>query len=144
MDYQLLKEIIEYAIFGILLFMSLISLAFSIERFIFFTNVNITNFAKKTKLELELGRRLQTIATIGSNAPYVGLLGTVLGIMMTFLSIGESGIENTRSLMEGLALALQATALGLVVAIPSIVFYNYLTRKADTIILEWEIVNEEE
>ena len=143
MDYQVLKEVIEYAVFGILLFMSLLSVSFAIERFVYYTNVNLNSFSSKRRLEIELSKRLSTIATIGSNAPYIGLLGTVLGIMMTFLSIGESGIENTKSLMEGLALALKATALGLVVAIPSIIFYNYLTRKAEVLITEWEIVNEE-
>lgn len=143
MNYGLLKEIIEYAVFGVLLFMSLLSVGFAIERFIYYTNINLKRFNSKRRLELELSKRLSTIATIGSNAPYIGLLGTVLGIMMTFLSIGESGIENTKSLMEGLALALKATALGLVVAIPSIIFYNYLTRKAEMLIIEWEIINEE-
>lgn len=143
MNYGLLKEIIEYAVFGVLLFMSLLSVGFAIERFIYYTNINLKRFNSKRRLELELSKRLSTIATIGSNAPYIGLLGTVLGIMMTFLSIGESGIENTKSLMEGLALALKATALGLVVAIPSIIFYNYLTRKAEVLIIEWEIINEE-
>lgn len=143
MDYQVLKEVIEYAVFGILLFMSLLSVSFAIERFVYYTNINLNSFTSKRRLEIELSRRLSTIATIGSNAPYIGLLGTVLGIMMTFLSIGESGIENTKSLMEGLALALKATALGLVVAIPSIIFYNYLTRKAEVLITEWEIINEE-
>lgn len=143
MDYGTIKDTVEYAIFGILLFMSFISVSFAVERYIYYTNVNIENFKSKKTLEIRLSERLSAIATIGSNAPYVGLLGTVLGIMMTFLSIGESGIENTKTLMEGLALALKATALGLIVAIPSIVFYNFLTRKAEVILTKWEILHEE-
>jgi biopolymer transport protein ExbB len=139
LDYILLKNIVEYAVFGILIFMSFISVSFAIERFIYYTNLDIKSIDNKKRLEILLGKRLSTIATIGSNAPYVGLLGTVLGIMMTFLSIGESGIENTKSLMEGLALALQATALGLVVAIPSIIFYNYLAAKAEVLLNLWDI-----
>ena len=73
--------------------------------------------------------KLHIIATIGSNAPYIGLLGTVLGIMLTFYTIGKEGLIDTSKIMTGLALALKATAIGLVVAIPSITFYNFLLRQ---------------
>ena len=81
---------------------------------------------------------MAVIATIGSNAPYIGLLGTVLGIMLTFVTIGKEGYVDATRIMVGLALALKATAIGLVVAIPSIVFYNYLTRKVKVALLEWD------
>ena len=87
---------------------------------------------------LHLTRRLHLIATIGSNAPYIGLLGTVLGIMLTFYQMGETGIVDTSSIMTGLALALKATAAGLVVAIPAITAYNLLLRKAKEQMLRWE------
>jgi biopolymer transport protein ExbB len=90
-------------------------------------------------LELELTKKLHIIATIGSNAPYIGLLGTVLGIMITFQTMGTEGFMDTSKIMVGLALALKATAAGLFVAIPSIVFYNVLVRRAKVLIMQWEI-----
>jgi biopolymer transport protein ExbB len=81
------------------------------------------------------------IASIGSNAPYLGLLGTVLGIMLTFYSMGSEGFMDTGKIMTGLALALKATAVGLVVAIPSVALYNLLLRRVKVFILRWEIMN---
>ena len=99
-------------------------------------------YDNKTELEIELSKNLTLIATIGSNAPYVGLLGTVFGIIMTFVQIGQSGMVDTTSIMTGLALALQATAGGLLVAIPSIIFYNLLMRKSEVLVAKWEILQE--
>jgi biopolymer transport protein ExbB len=78
------------------------------------------------------------ISSIGSNAPYVGLLGTVLGILLTFYDIGLHGSIDTNAIMLGLALALKATALGLVVAIPAILIYNGLLRKTDVLTARWK------
>ena len=83
--------------------------------------------------------KLHLIATIGSNAPYIGLLGTVLGIMLTFYTMGSAGFMDTGKIMIGLALALKVTAVGLLVAIPSVACYNLLLRKAKVLILQWEI-----
>lgn len=93
-------------------------------------------------MEHELTRGLHLIATIGSNAPYIGLLGTVLGIMFTFYTMGTEGFLDTGKIMIGLSLALKATAAGLLVAIPSIVFYNLLLRKVKGILLTWEVEHE--
>jgi biopolymer transport protein ExbB len=71
----------------------------------------------------------------------VGLLGTVLGIMLTFYTMGREGFMDTNKIMVGLALALKATAVGLLVAIPSIVLYNVLLRKVKVLIAQWEIGN---
>ena len=76
---------------------------------------------------------MTTIFIIYSNAPYVGLLGTVLGIMITFYEMGQSGGLNAKDIMVGMSLALKATALGLVVAIPALIAYNGLTRKISVI-----------
>jgi biopolymer transport protein ExbB len=81
----------------------------------------------------------QYIAAIGSNAPYIGLLGTVLGIMLTFYTIGQEGFMDTGKIMVGLALALKATAVGLLVAIPAVSLYNFLLRKVKVLLLRWEI-----
>ena len=88
-----------------------------------------------------LTSRLHIIATVGSNAPYIGLLGTVLGIMLTFYTLGN-GFMDTGKIMVGLALALKATAVGLLVAIPSVVLYNFLLRKVKRLLLEWDIRHE--
>jgi biopolymer transport protein ExbB len=65
------------------------------------------------------------------------LLGTVLGILIAFFDMGQSGTIDTTTIMLGLALALKATALGLIVAIPSVVFYNALLRRVDVLKVRW-------
>jgi biopolymer transport protein ExbB len=59
--------------------------------------------------------------------------------MLTFYTIGRDGLQDTSQIMVGLALALKATAIGLVVAIPSIVFYNLLLRKVKVLLIRWDI-----
>lgn len=139
---QWLAYLVDYGIIGLLAVMSFISLAVFIERCIFFRRLDISSYADDRKLlEIDITRRMSIIATIGSNAPYVGLLGTVLGIMLTFSTIGSQGFVDATGVMFGLALALKATAIGLVVAIPSIVFYNYLVRKVKVALLQWDAVH---
>lgn len=130
---------VDYGIFGFLVFLSLLVIAIGIERLWFYSIIRLDDYEDRRELELDLHKRLTLVATIGSNAPYVGLLGTVIGIMLTFTSIGANTMLDTRGIMVGLAMALRATALGLVVAIPSIVFYNLLLRKAEVILTNWDI-----
>jgi biopolymer transport protein ExbB len=134
-----LKEAIDYGIIGILLSMSLVAVAVAVERAVAYRGVRIADFDDPKALELDLTKKLHIIATIGSNAPYIGLLGTVLGIMLTFQTMGLEGVMDTGKIMVGLALALKATAAGLVVAIPSVVLYNFLLRRVKVLIMEWEI-----
>jgi len=134
-----LKISIDYGIIGLLIVMSFIAVSIAVERFLFYKKVNIDNYSDKRMLELELTDRIHLIATIGSNAPYIGLLGTVLGIMLTFYTMGQSGFMDTGKIMVGLALALKVTAVGLLVAIPSIVLYNLLLRKIKVMITAWEV-----
>lgn len=136
------EQIVDYGIIGILIVMSIVSLWLFIERLMTYGNIRIADYDNKEELELDLGNNVTTIATIGSNAPYVGLLGTVLGIMITFYSLGDVGAVDPKKIMTGLALALKATAMGLVVAIPSIVFYNILLRKMERILTMWDIGNQ--
>lgn len=143
MEINQLKELIDYGTLGILGIMGFIALLFSLERIFTYRNLDVSLYGSKKKLEIILSKNLTAIATIGSNAPYVGLLGTVGGIMITFYGIGQDGLSETKDIMIGLALALKATALGLVVAIPSMVFYNLLVRKAEVLETEWEIAQEE-
>jgi biopolymer transport protein ExbB len=139
---ELTKLFVDYGIIGFLIFMSIVSLSIAIERFLTYRKIKIGDFAVKKSLELVLTRKIHIIATIGSNAPYIGLLGTVLGIMFTFYNIGEEGYMETGKIMIGLALALKATAIGLLVAIPSVAFYNFILRKAKVLLMEWEIEND--
>ncbi len=135
------EQALDYGVIGILVVMSVVSLWFFIERLMTYGSIRLSDYESKEELELDLGNNVSTIATIGSNAPYVGLLGTVLGIMITFYALGDAGAVDPKKIMTGLALAPKATAMGLVVAIPSIVFYNILLRKMEKIITRWEIQN---
>ncbi len=134
-----LKAVVDYGIIGLLVLMSITAVAITLERWSVLRRVRVSEYTDKRELELIITRKLHLIATIGSNAPYIGLLGTVLGIMLTFYTMGEHGLMDSTKIMTGLALALKATAMGLVVAIPSIVFYNVLLRKVKVILLQWDI-----
>ncbi len=136
---QWLVYVVDYGIIGLLAVMSFFSVAFFIERYLFFKRLDLARYGHNRRLlEIEITKRMSVIATIGSNAPYVGLLGTVLGIMVTFATIASHGYVDATGVMLGLALALKATAIGLIVAIPSIVFHNYLVRKVKIALLEWD------
>ncbi len=138
---HLLKELVEYGIIGLLLLLSFFAVAIAIERWSFYRKVEVERFKTKQELEMELTKGLTFIASVASNAPYIGLLGTVLGIMLTFYTIGQEGFVDTKKVMVGLALALKATAVGLLVAIPSSVLYNLLLKKVKNLLLLWEVKN---
>jgi len=138
---HLLKEIVDYGIIGLLLLLSFFAIAIALERWSFYRKVEVESFKTKQELEMELTKGLTFIASVASNAPYIGLLGTVLGIMLTFYTIGQEGFVDTKKVMVGLALALKATAVGLLVAIPSSVLYNLLLKKVKNLLLLWEIKN---
>jgi biopolymer transport protein ExbB len=75
-----------------------------------------------------MSRGTSLLATIGATAPFVGLFGTVWGIMNAFIGISESHTTNLAVVAPGIAEALLATAMGLVAAIPAVVIYNHLAR----------------
>jgi TolQ protein len=79
--------------------------------------------------KLEIGTNI--LAIIGSNAPFIGLFGTVWGIMNSFQNIADSGNTSLAIVAPGIAEALFATALGLAVAIPAVIFYNILNKRID-------------
>ncbi|RUM99159.1 tonB-system energizer ExbB [Pseudaminobacter arsenicus] len=85
-----------------------------------------------SRIEAQAGRRMArstgVLATIGSTAPFVGLFGTVWGIMNAFIGISEAQTTNLAVVAPGIAEALLATALGLVAAIPAVVIYNVFAR----------------
>lgn len=126
---EILKETIDYVIFGILGIMGFIALWLTIERVIFFSKVKLSDYPTQESFDDSITKNLTTLYIIYSNAPYVGLLGTVIGIMITFYDMGLSGNIDTKEIMTGLSLALKATALGLAVAIPTLIAYNALYRK---------------
>lgn len=123
------KSIIEYAMLGLLLVLSMLALAVALERWRYYRALDVSQFQSRAKLQKQLTQRLTIISTIASNAPYIGLLGTVFGIMLTFQTLGQSGNIDVKSIMTGLALALKATALGIGVAIPCVFLSNFLTRQ---------------
>ena len=85
------------------------------------------------RLEAATGRRMLkgtgVLATIGATAPFVGLFGTVWGIMNSFIGISKSQTTNLAVVAPGIAEALLATALGLAAAIPAVVIYNHFSRR---------------
>lgn len=77
----------------------------------------------------QIARGTGLLATIGATAPFVGLFGTVWGIMNAFIGISQAHTTNLAVVAPGIAEALLATALGLIAAIPAVVIYNHLTRQ---------------
>lgn len=136
-----IKETVEYGIIGVLAVLSIIAMAVAVERFLLFRAIKIERYQDRKVLELDLTKKLHILAVIGSNAPYIGLLGTVLGIMLTFYTMGREGMMDTGKIMVGLALAMKATAVGLVVAIPSVSLYNFALRRVKVLLMEWDIHN---
>jgi len=141
MRVEWLSGIIDYGIIGMLVVLSILIVAISLERYALYRKVSIAAFEDIKSLELTLTRKLPVIAMVGTNAPYLGLLGTVLGIMLTFFNMGQDAALDTGRIMTGLALALKATAVGLVVALVAVVLYNALWSKVKVLMLEWEIGN---
>ncbi len=138
-----MKIIIDYGVIGLLMLLGFITIFFGIERILYYRGINISEYSSRTALELDLSRNLSTVATIGSNAPYVGLLGTVIAIILTFYVIGDAGNNiDTGAIMKNLALALKATAAGLAVAIPATVIYNILSNQVDILLAKWDILKE--
>lgn len=140
--FQFLQSYIDYIILGLLAFMSIVLVWKIIERLMFYKQVNVQQYDTQEELEIDLTRNLTTISTIGANAPYIGLLGTVIGILLTFYQLGHSGGDiDAASIMVHLSLALKATAAGILVAIPAMMFYSGFNRKVDENKLKWQALN---
>ena len=143
MNIELLSQIVDYGVLGLLAFMSFLTLFFWIERLLFYRNVNVEEYKTQEELEMKITNNLTIISSFGANAPYIGLLGTVLGIIITFYTMGQTADMDVKIIMTSLALALKATAMGLIVAIPAIFFYNHLNRKVEVLLNKW-IINQKE
>ncbi len=133
-----LKNAVDYGVIGLLLALSVWSAAVAIERWLYYRRVDVGRFRDQHQLEIALTRRLVVIGTVAANAPYIGLLGTVLGIMLTFHTMGTSGTMAVTTIMIGLSLALKATAVGLLVAIPCVVLNNALRRRASELMTQYK------
>ncbi len=86
---------------------------------------------------------LSVLATVGSTTPFIGLFGTVWGIMNSFIEIAEQQSTNLAVVAPGIAEALLATGLGLLAAIPAVIFYNKLSADADRIVANYEAFADE-
>jgi biopolymer transport protein ExbB len=85
-----------------------------------------------------LDRGLNIIGSVGANAPFVGLLGTVLGIVRAFSDLAVGSAEGSAAVMAGISEALVATAIGLLVAIPAVILYNWLSRRNESLMRRLE------
>jgi biopolymer transport protein TolQ len=98
-------------------------------------------------VQTEEGHRLQRglsfLATVGSSAPFIGLFGTVVGIMNSFNDIGQTGSANLAVVAPGIAEALVATAVGLFAAIPAVIGYNYMSARLERLLERLEAFRSE-
>jgi len=109
-------------------------------------DINSAERAVERNMLLEvtnLRRGLAVLATVGATAPFVGLLGTTIGIVNSFTSMSASGSGGLGSISAGIAEALISTAFGLLVAIPAVWAYNYFTTKIDNLTAEMTYVSKE-
>jgi biopolymer transport protein ExbB len=135
---DIIRTYLDFAVIGVLGTMSFVMVWCVVERYLYYRRVRLQDFDHQEELEVALTRNLTLVSTIGANAPYIGLLGTVLGILITFHDLGRAGGNiDAGVVMLGLALALKATALGLLVAIPSVWFYNALLRRVEVLLVKW-------
>ncbi|HEU4500877.1 MAG TPA: TonB-system energizer ExbB [Nitrospira sp.] len=129
-----LKHAVDFGVIGLLLVLSVWCIAVAVERWMFYRRIDLKQFPSQQIAEIALTKRLVVIGTVAANAPYIGLLGTVLGIMLTFHTMGTSGQMAVSTIMIGLSLALKATAVGLLVAIPCVVMNNILRRRVSELL----------
>ncbi|HXX75534.1 MAG TPA: TonB-system energizer ExbB [Nitrospiraceae bacterium] len=136
---EALKNAVDYGIIGLLVALSVWCVAVAVERWLFYRRIDLAQYPNSQLLEIALTRRLVVIGTVAANAPYIGLLGTVLGIMLTFHTMGTSGTMAVNTIMIGLSLALKATAVGLLVAIPCVVLNNVLRRRISELLTQYKV-----
>lgn len=142
---MLSEKLLGVAIIGVdpvlwvLLSMSVLSFGVIMERALVFGHVkkNLHLFSI-IEIRILLEKRLGVLATFGNNAPFIGLFGTVLGIINAFHTLSRGSEFGVNAVMGGISEALVATATGLFVAIPSVIAYNYFVRKIKMILLNME------
>src|SRR6185295_18818795 len=92
---------------------------------------------------IRLERGLVVLEIIVGIAPLLGLVGTIFGMMTLFGNIGEQGLGDANKLANGIALILKATLIGLLIAIPSLIFWSYYTKKVEMLAVEMETLCDE-
>ncbi|CAN5466120.1 protein TolQ [soil metagenome] len=110
------------------------------------SDINSAERAVERNMLLEitnLKRGLAVLATVGATAPFVGLLGTTIGIINAFQGMSKSGSGGLAAIGGGISEALATTALGLLVAIPAVWAYNYFQTKIDNLTVEMTYVSKE-
>ena len=135
------STVIDFCVLGLLLTLSVVVVAILLERLAFFRSVDPESYQNAKALELALTQRMFVVGSVAANAPYIGLLGTVLGIMLAFYNMGVDSTADVGRIMSSLALALKATAAGLVVALVAVTAYNVLWRRIKVLMLQWEIAH---
>jgi biopolymer transport protein ExbB/TolQ len=88
---------------------------------------------------IKLERFTSIVGTLGSTAVYIGLFGTVLGIIRAFRDISMSGSGGLNVVINGISEALICTAAGLAVAVPAVIAYNYFVKKIDNFVVDMEL-----
>ncbi|MBI4247897.1 MAG: MotA/TolQ/ExbB proton channel family protein [Elusimicrobia bacterium] len=96
--------------------------------------------SKKLEERVKMERYLGVLGTLGNTAPFIGLFGTVLGIIRAFEDLALSGSGGPTVVAKGIAEALVATAAGLAVAIPAVIAYNYFVKKVKVISTEMDVM----
>ena len=105
---------------------------------------NIDAIQTRARREItRLERGLVVLEIIVGIAPLLGLVGTIAGMMTLFGNIGQSGLPEASGLAKGIALILNATLMGLLIAIPSLIFWSYYSKKVENIAVEMETLCEE-
>lgn len=139
---MLSEKFLSFALMGIdpvlyiLMAMSFVAFSVMIERVLVYRQIEkrltkMDSYSVRFYLEAKLG----ILATFGNNAPFIGLFGTVLGVIQAFHAIGNSRTFDVQPIMQGISEALVATAAGLFVAIPCVMAYNYFSRRSKRMII---------
>jgi biopolymer transport protein ExbB len=92
---------------------------------------------------VRLERGLVVLEIIVGIAPLLGLVGTIVGMMSLFTGLGETGLSDTAALAQGIGLILKATLIGLLIAIPCLIFWSYYNKKVETMAVEMETLCDE-
>lgn len=101
--------------------------------------MDVAMVSRKARME----RGIIFLGTVGANAPFVGLFGTVLGVIRAFRDLSLETDQGAQAVMGGISEALVATAVGLMVAIPAVVAYNYLSRQVKSVMSRSSSLNEQ-
>ncbi len=119
-------------------------LAIALERLHWPKEENVDALQTRARHEIvKLERGLVVLEIIVGIAPLLGLVGTILGMMTAFENVGQMGLNDATRLASGIALILRATLVGLLIAIPALIFWSYYTKKVEMLAVEMETLCDE-